>query len=107
MRAGSREDRIIIQQQTRVKDKIGGYTTTWSTYAIVWADVKPMDGAEAMKYGQTVQKYPYRVFINYDDAPLVDGSMRIKDNGDTITIQNVIEHKRKNKIEIIGTRSDD
>ena len=107
MRAGKREDRITIQQPTSTKDAIGGYTTSWSTYAIVWADVKPMNGKEAMQYGQTTTDNSYKIELNYDDAPLLNASMRVRNGYGVITIQSVTYHKRNNSIEIIGYQSND
>lgn len=101
MNSGQREDRILIQQPTQVKDAIGGYSTTWSTYANIWGEVTPMQGSEAFEYGQLTQGNGYRVMFLYDDAPLIDMNMRVRSNGDILSIHSIVKHKRENMIELI------
>ena len=45
---GSFTKRIIIQTQSEVQDDTGAMTTTWATFATVWAKVSPVHGNEAL-----------------------------------------------------------
>ena len=46
MQAGKLGTRIQLQSATTGRDAIGGVTKSWTTYATVWADLKPMQGDE-------------------------------------------------------------
>jgi SPP1 family predicted phage head-tail adaptor len=44
--AGLLDQRIELQARTRTADGYGGANVAWSTYATVWAMVRPMTGRE-------------------------------------------------------------
>lgn len=46
MRVGKMRERIQLQSVTLSRDGSGGATETWTTYATVWAEVRPMSGRE-------------------------------------------------------------
>jgi SPP1 family predicted phage head-tail adaptor len=46
MRAGRRDKQVEIQSLALTDDGSGGHTQVWTTYATVWAEIKPMTGAE-------------------------------------------------------------
>ena len=100
-RAGKREDKILIEQPTQVKDEIGGYSTTWSQYANVWAHVEPMSGNEAFQYGQITQGDNYNIVLLLDDAPLINMNMRIRFNGVVLNIHSIVRHGRENRIDLV------
>lgn len=46
MKVGKLRERVALQSATKTRDGVGGWTSTWSTYATVWAEVKAQDGRE-------------------------------------------------------------
>lgn len=48
MNAGDLRDRITIRRPADVPDGKGGYDQSWSTVATVWAEVKSINGREAV-----------------------------------------------------------
>ena len=52
--AGRLSTHIVIQQQTTTTDAIGQPLLTWADYAMVWANVRHLNGAEAIKAGASV-----------------------------------------------------
>jgi len=47
MYAGRLNRRVTIKSRTETSDSQGGYTTTWSTLASVWAEIVPISAREA------------------------------------------------------------
>lgn len=65
MRTGDLDQRIELQRLTRTSDGGGGYTEQWTTYATVWANVRPMSGRERYQAQQTQASANYRIAIRY------------------------------------------
>jgi SPP1 family predicted phage head-tail adaptor len=66
--AGLLDQRIELQAKTRVPDGVGGASTTWATYATVWAMVRPMTGRERETAMRSEGRAGYKVVVrNRDD----------------------------------------
>ena len=65
MNAGQLDQRIELQRLTRTDDGYGGYVETWTTYASVWANVRPLSGRERYQAQQTQANANYRITIRY------------------------------------------
>ena len=48
MRAGEMDRQVVIQTPTETQDDYGGKTSTWATFATVWASKRPARAAEQM-----------------------------------------------------------
>lgn len=48
------DHRITIETATHATDSQGGKATTWSTYATVWAELKPVSAGER-NFGQQLE----------------------------------------------------
>jgi SPP1 family predicted phage head-tail adaptor len=61
--AGDLTERIELQSKVRTPDGVGGATTDWTTYATVWAMVRPMTGRELENAMRAEGKANYLVAI--------------------------------------------
>ena len=72
---GALRDRIIIEQPVTVADGQGGRATTWSTFATVWAAVRPWAraGGEYLQANAVGAHQDYEIEIGYrgDITPLM------------------------------------
>lgn len=57
--------RIIIQNVTRVRDAMGGWTESWGTFATVWADVHAMSAREVNFSESLGHRVTHRVTMRY------------------------------------------
>lgn len=63
MTPGQLDQRVTIQQESRVEDEAGGAVVTWVDVATVWAEVKPLTGRERLHGQQLESPIDYRVTI--------------------------------------------
>ncbi|MDW3204573.1 MAG: phage head closure protein [Alphaproteobacteria bacterium] len=61
MRAGSLDQRVAVQRETRVADGYGGAAVSWSTQATVWARVEAVRGQERVIADQDRGVVGYRI----------------------------------------------
>ncbi|HXC40330.1 MAG TPA: phage head closure protein [Burkholderiales bacterium] len=52
MRAGSLRKRITIESPTETQNSVGETTQTWSTFAVLWADMERLTGSEKIAAAQ-------------------------------------------------------
>jgi SPP1 family predicted phage head-tail adaptor len=66
--AGNLRDRVEIRRQTNVKNpSTGGLTRSWASVATVWAQVRAINGREAI-IGSTLQGIStFEIIIRYRD----------------------------------------
>lgn len=62
---GKLDQRVALQRKTRTSDGSGGATVSWSTYATVWAHVRPMRGRERENAMREEAASDYIVVIRY------------------------------------------
>jgi SPP1 family predicted phage head-tail adaptor len=77
VQSGDLRHRIELQAQTRTPDGGGGFTTTWSTVATVYASIWPLKGEESMEGGRVTAAITHRVRIRFRRG--VKASWRIRD----------------------------
>jgi len=67
MRIGQRRHRVELQQPTRTRDSMGGFTDSYSMYTTVWADILGYGkaGEETESSAQT-GKQRVRINIRYN-----------------------------------------
>jgi SPP1 family predicted phage head-tail adaptor len=69
MHAGKLDQRITLTRNTLTDDGSGGSTSASTTYATVWANVRPMSGLERERSQRTEATSDYVVTIrNRDDV---------------------------------------
>lgn len=98
MRAGDLDRRITIQSVTTVQNSYGDPVESWSTFASVWASVKPYRGNEEFDAEHhrseelKVFKIRYRQGLNH--------KMRIVYEGANYDIRSIKEIGRREGLEI-------
>ncbi|OQB35290.1 MAG: Phage head-tail joining protein [Candidatus Latescibacteria bacterium ADurb.Bin168] len=66
MQAGKLRHRIVIQQATvAAPGTYGEQALSWSTFATVWAEVKPVSGGESFDMGQDRASVSHEIRIRY------------------------------------------
>mgnify|MGYP001220114073 CR=1 FL=1 len=65
MRAGKLRTRGTIESPVEAPNDTGEPMTTWSPYAVVWADVEALSGREQFTAQQDASLVQYRVTMRY------------------------------------------
>jgi len=65
MRAGQLRHRLQLQSATTAPDDFGQPIPTWSTYADVWGEVRPLTGRERYTAQQVQSSLSHQVRIRY------------------------------------------
>lgn len=68
MRAGKLRHRVELKSVSRSKAADGQSTETFTTYATVWADIKPMRGAEAIEAQQQSGQDWFKITVRYNTS---------------------------------------
>jgi SPP1 family predicted phage head-tail adaptor len=66
MQIGRLRHEIELQSYTTTDDDFGQPIKTWSTYATVWAWIRPMSGREVMNAQQPVGEITHKVTVRYN-----------------------------------------
>lgn len=74
-RIGDLTERVTFQEEVRVGDGGGGYSTTWQDVVTVWAEVRPLSGRERLHAEQLEATADYRVVIRSRAG--LDEAMRV------------------------------
>ena len=81
--------RAMIEAQTLVPDGGGGYTTSWTTLATVWAAVEPIGGADVFGPDANESRVRYRITLRRRTD--VTAGMRVRVNARTFAIHAVLD----------------
>jgi SPP1 family predicted phage head-tail adaptor len=68
MQVGKLRHSIKLQHRTESQAPDGSVTYTWTTYATVWAAIKPISGKEAFIAEQAKVDADYEITIRYNSA---------------------------------------
>lgn len=98
MRIGKLRNKIELQSYTTIQDSVGQPIKTWTTYATVWAWIRPMSGRELMNAQQPVGEITHQVTIRYNST--LDETHRIK------YYDNVKETYRYFDVNYLGNRDE-
>jgi SPP1 family predicted phage head-tail adaptor len=93
--------RVTIQQPSPTANEVGEPVLTWSTFATVWADVRPLSSREVERYAQAVGFMSHRVAIRYLNG--LTSAMRIVYRNRVLEIGEITEHDRLDYQEIVCT----
>lgn len=96
MRAGRLRHRIVLQSPTRTRDSTGGFTTTWTNEATVWAAIEPLSGREFFEIKQIQAETSVRVIIRHRDGITTD--WRISHGGKFYDITGVINESERDRM---------
>lgn len=68
MHAGQLRHRIQIQQPDEARDDFGGQVPTWTTIAVVWADIQPVTGREYFSAQQINAELSHKILIRFQSG---------------------------------------
>lgn len=100
MRAGELDRKIIIEQQASGQDSIGEPNGSWSTFATVWASVKPVRANEIYSAQQVSPDRETRFRIRYLSG--VTEKMRISYDSKYWDIRGIEEIGRRQGLDLIA-----
>ena len=87
--------RITFQRPVKAPDGMGGFVTTWTTAATVWAAIWPMSASETIKAAQTGMTITHRIRIRYRDG--LKASWRVSWGGKYLNIVSIINPSSSNR----------
>jgi SPP1 family predicted phage head-tail adaptor len=76
MNIGKLRNKVELQNYTTSADSVGQPTKTWTTFATVWAHIKPMSGREVITAEQPIGETTHTITIRYNSS--IDESSRIR-----------------------------
>lgn len=85
---GDLKRRITIQQQTKVRDGMGGYEDGWAQVAQPWAKISPKSGSEKLRADKLNADGLSTVIIRYRSD--LNESMRVVYRGNNYQIRSII-----------------
>lgn len=97
--AGRLREQITIQQPVEAQDEHSGTLTTWETFAIARAEVKPLSGREFWAAQATQSETTTQMRIRY--APGITTKMRVVWREAEYGIQSVIPDERWREITLM------
>lgn len=104
MLAGKLNKRIKLQRPVADRDGVGGSVPRFTTYATVWAGIKPMTGKEAEQARQVVATVTHKITIRFH--PLVEASHRVEFKGRPFDINAVLNiDERKQQLQLLCTEA--
>jgi SPP1 family predicted phage head-tail adaptor len=60
---GKLSKRIVIQTPTEASDGQGGFTSSWGTFATVWAEIEPISAAQQYFAAQLQHRVTHKITI--------------------------------------------
>lgn len=99
IRAGKLRNKIVIQQNTPSTDSFGERDASWSTFATVWADIKPLTSREYWDAVQVNAESTLKFVIRYLSG--VTPKMRISWDSRIFNIESIINVDERNKMIVL------
>ena len=90
---------VLIKQATNTADGHGGRTAVWAEVAKGWANIKPVSVTRALSYGLTLTNKAYELDMVYENTAYTldeDTVLEIRDTGQTLYIQSVLDTDLRN-----------
>lgn len=80
---------VIIESVAETADGQGGFTSVWSTFATVQAEIDYMDGSEAMEAGRLGISQMIKMTFRYQAG--ITEKMRVVYNSDNMPIKSIVD----------------
>jgi SPP1 family predicted phage head-tail adaptor len=103
MNVGRLDRKVTIQQVARSRDVYGGWTETWSDFAVVWASITWQTAGERLNVARETSTTKGIFYIRYMDG--ITDDMRIVYGGNWDIID-VVYKDRRRSIEITAEKKD-
>ena len=97
--------RITIQQVTKTPDRFGGEVETWTDLADVWASFRPQTAGERFQSNADILQATTTAAFRIRWRDDLDATMRVIHEGDEWDITGIIPVGRRDKLDLITTRS--
>ena len=97
MKIGERPKRVAVQIEQSTSDGAGGYALTWTTLAMVWADISPVTGSEKFTAGHLEGHVSHKVKIRWRSDLAITTDMRILYNARAFNIRAVMNEDELNQ----------
>ncbi|NBX02713.1 MAG: head-tail adaptor protein [Alphaproteobacteria bacterium] len=92
--------KLLLQQEVRLSDGVGGYAKSWQNIAELWAEIKPVSGNEQLFAGQVQSTASHKVLLRYRSGITV--GMRFVFDGRTFNIRSVFNvDERRDTLELL------
>ena len=88
------QHKIVIETPTEVSDSQGGFTTTWATFATVWAAINPVRNWENPISLQNETRSSHKITMRYLSG--LNNKMRIKFGSRYFNINSIINREEVN-----------
>lgn len=102
MEIGKLDTRITIQRRATMTDAWGQPTETWADVALVWANVRHLNGIESIKAGADVSVVRSSFRIRHRTG--IDAGMRIVSDGSTYDIEAALPGGRREWLDLAAKR---
>jgi SPP1 family predicted phage head-tail adaptor len=93
MLSGTLDRRITILQLVKLSDAMGGFEESYTTFATVWGNLKPLRATERYATGMTQNTITTRLLIRYRTDITTD--MRAVVDGRTYHIRGILPMGRR------------
>jgi len=98
--AGAMNSRVTIQYPDATQDAAGQPMPAWTTLATVWANIRHLNGAEAIKADAEVSTV--KASIRIRKGPAVDASMRAVHGSTNYAIRAVLpDEVERDKVHLV------
>lgn len=99
MRAGRRDEKIVIQEPIEAQNKYGEMEVSWIQYSRPWANVSIEKGREWFAEHQTSNSNPIQVTVNYDKN--LSDKFRVIFENRIYEIRNLTGFRKRNDSQLI------
>jgi len=65
---GALRHRLTLEEVQRASDGAGGFTTSWTGIADLWAEMTPAGGGEGVEAGRLAGKRAYTIVLRYREG---------------------------------------
>ena len=93
MRAGTLRNKVTIQVATEAQGDSGEITSTWATFAEVWAAIEPIKGAESFRSQHVHAEATTQIRIRY--LASVTTKMRVLFGTRIFKIESIVDPKER------------
>lgn len=88
--------RITMEENNTTPDGSGGFISSWTEFASVWAEIEPIKYEENFISGQVQNKATHSITIRYINS--LKPSMRINYSNRIFNIVSVFNHMEQNQV---------
>lgn len=92
--------RLTLEAPVRVSDGAGGFSETWSSVGVLWAELVSRSGSESVQSGAPISKAGYKITVR--TAPVGDAArpvaqQRFRDGERIFAIQAVVDRDTRSR----------